>query len=117
MDAFRAGERSPKEELQASLDAIAASDLNCFSYLDPERALAAAESADLTKPFGGVPMGIKELEQVEGWPDTQASLLFKDRIATHNSAVVDRVLGTGGAVPVGLTTSSEFGGLNVSVTS
>ena len=116
VDAFRAGERSPKEELQASLDAIAASDLNCFSYLDPERALAAAESADLTKPFGGVPMGIKELEQVEGWPDTQASLLFKDRIATHNSAVVDRVLGAGGAVPVGLTTSSEFGGLNVSVT-
>jgi aspartyl-tRNA(Asn)/glutamyl-tRNA(Gln) amidotransferase subunit A len=116
VDAFRAGERSPKEELQATLDAIERSDLNCFSHLDPERALAAAERADLSKPFGGVPVGIKELEQVAGWPDTQASLLFKDRIAAHDSAVVAKFVGDGGAVPVGLTTASEFGGLNVSVT-
>ena len=116
VDAFRAGERSPKEELQATYDAIERSDLNCFSFLDPERALAAAEKADLTKPFGGVPAGIKELEQVEGWPDTGASLVFKDRIAPHNAEVINRFLGDGGAVPVGLTTASEFGGLNVSVT-
>jgi len=116
VDAFRAGERSPTEELQATLDAIEASDLNCFSHLDAERAMDAAATADLSKPFGGVPVGIKELEQVKGWPDTQASLLFKDRIAAHNSAVVDRFVGDGGAVPVGLTTASEFGGLNVSVT-
>ena len=116
VDAFRAGERSPKEELQATLDAIEASDLNCFSYLDPERAFAAAESADLSKPFGGVPVGIKELEQVEGWPDTGASLVFKDRVAGHTSETVRRFLDDGGAVPVGLTTASEFGGLNVSVT-
>ena len=63
-----------------------------------------------------MPVGIKELEQVQGWPDTQGSLLFKDRIAAHNSAVVDKFIGDGGAVPVGLTTASEFGGLNVSVT-
>ena len=47
VDAFRAGERSPAEELQATLDAIAASDLNCFSFLDPERALAAARQGAL----------------------------------------------------------------------
>jgi aspartyl-tRNA(Asn)/glutamyl-tRNA(Gln) amidotransferase subunit A len=116
VDAFRAGERSPKEELQATLDAIEASDLNCFSFLDPERALAAADSADLSKPFGGVPVGIKELEQVKGWPDTGASLLFKDRTATYDGEVVKRFVGDGGAVPVGLTTASEFGGLNVSIT-
>lgn len=116
VDAFRAGERSPKEELQATLDAIGASDLNCFSFLDPERALAGAESADLSKPFGGVPVGIKELDQVVGWPDTGASLAFKDRVATHTSESVRRFVEDGGAVPVGLTTASEFGGLNVSVT-
>jgi Asp-tRNA(Asn)/Glu-tRNA(Gln) amidotransferase A subunit family amidase len=116
VDAFRAGERSPREELQATLDAIDASDLNCFSHVDPERALAAADSADISKPFGGVPVGIKELEQLEGWPDTQGSLLYKDRIATGTSEVVRRFTGDGGAVPVGLTTASEFGGLNVSVT-
>ncbi len=116
VDAFRNGKRSPREELESSLAAIADSDLNCFSFLDPERALAAAERADVSLPFGGLPVGIKELEPVAGWPQTEASLVFKDRIATSTSTVVERLLGIGGATPVGLTTASEFGGLNVSVT-
>ncbi|MDZ7674645.1 MAG: amidase [Acidimicrobiales bacterium] len=116
VDAFRAGERSPVEELEATLAAIEASDLNAFSFIDPDRATAAAETADVSLPFGGVPTGIKELEAVEGWPDTEASLVFRDRIADHTTVVTDRLLRTGGATPVGLTTASEFGGLNVSVT-
>ena len=116
VEAFRNGERSPLEELDATLAAIEASDLNCFSFLDPERARAAAEAADLDKPFGGVPTGIKELEPVEGWPYTEASVVFADRIATRTSVVTSRLLDDGGAVPVGLTTASEFGGLNVSHT-
>lgn len=116
VDAFRRGERSPREELESSLAAIHASDLNAFSFLDPERALDAAEHADISLPFGGVPVGIKELEPVAGWPQTEASLVFKDRIATKTSTVVNRLLTAGGATPVGLTTASEFGGLNVSVT-
>jgi Asp-tRNA(Asn)/Glu-tRNA(Gln) amidotransferase A subunit family amidase len=116
VDAFRRGERSPREELEATLAAIANSDLNCFSYLDPERALDAAHRADTSLPFGGLPVGIKELEPVAGWPYTEGSLVFKDRVATETSTIVERLLGAGGAVPVGLTTASEFGGLNVSVT-
>jgi aspartyl-tRNA(Asn)/glutamyl-tRNA(Gln) amidotransferase subunit A len=116
VDAFRAKERSPAEELEASLAAIAASDLNAFSFLDPERAMRAARDADVTAPFGGVPVGIKELEPVEGWPATEASLVFRDRVATSTSPVVRRLLAAGGATPVGLTTASEFGGLNVGVT-
>ena len=116
VDAFRAGERSPLEELDATLATIEGSKLNCWSHLDPERARAAAESADLTLPFGGVPTGIKELEAVAGWPDTGASLVFKDRIARETTHHVARLFERGGVVPVGLTTASEFGGLNVSVT-
>ena len=116
VEAFRAGERSPREELEATLAAIGSSRLNAFSHLDPERALAAADRADVSLPFGGVPVGIKELDAVEGWPDTDASLVFKDRIASTTSPSVERFRDAGGAVPVGLTTSSEFGGLNVSVT-
>jgi aspartyl-tRNA(Asn)/glutamyl-tRNA(Gln) amidotransferase subunit A len=116
VDAFRSGERSPKEELQATLDAIEASDLNAFSYLDPERALIEAEHADTSKPFGGVPVAIKELDQVAGWPDTDASLVFKDRKATYTGESVRRFTEVGGANRVGLTTASEFGGLNVSIT-
>ena len=58
VDAYRAGERSPREELEATLAAIEGSRLNCFSHLDPERALAAADDADLSLPFGGVPIGV-----------------------------------------------------------
>jgi aspartyl-tRNA(Asn)/glutamyl-tRNA(Gln) amidotransferase subunit A len=115
VEAFRRGERSPLEELEATLAAIASSELNAFSHVDAERARAAAASADVSQPFGGVPMGVKELDSVEGWPATEASLVFADRRATFTSTMMQRIQDAG-AVPVGQTTASEFGGLNVSVT-
>ena len=116
VDAFRTGERSPAEELHAVLSAIEASDLNAFSHLDREEAAARAAEADTALPFGGVPVGIKELDLVAGWPNTEASLVFKDRTATYTSTMLERLFDAGGANPVGLTTASEFGGLNVSTT-
>ena len=73
VEAFRNGERSPVEELTAVYAAIEVSPLNAFSFLEPESALQAAQSADVSKPFGGVPIGIKELQNVNGWPATEAS--------------------------------------------
>lgn len=116
VDAFRAGERSPVEEVEASLAAIEASDLNAFSFLDADAARARAAAADVSLPFGGVPVGVKELDVVEGWPHTEASLVFRDRKATYTSTMLQRLFDDGGANPVGLTTASEFGGLNVSTT-
>lgn len=115
VEAFRSGERSPAEELELVLDALAASELNAFSHVDPERARAAAEAADPNLPFGGLPIGIKQLDAVEGWPSTEASLVFRDRFSSHSSTMVERLTSLGGVVPVGQTTASEFGGLNVSV--
>lgn len=114
VDAFRAGERSPAEELEAALAAIEASDLNAFCHLDADRAREAAEAADVSLPFGGVPLAVKELEPFAGWPQTEASLVFADRRWDFTSTHMERLL-AGGCVPVGQTTSSEFGGLNVSV--
>src|ERR1700690_1116301 len=116
VDAFRAKQRSPVEELEATFAATAAGDLNAFSFLDEDRAMESARCADVSDPFGGVPVGVKELEPVLGWPATEASLVFRDRIATTTSPVIQRLLAAGGVVPVGLTTASEFGGLNISVT-
>jgi len=116
VDAYRRGDTTPREQVEASLAAIEASSLNCFSFVDADRALAEADRADVSLPFGGVPVGIKELESVEGWPATEASLVFRYRKATTTGDSLRRLLGQGGAVPVGLTTASEFGGLNVSVT-
>ena len=114
VEAFRAKERSPLEELEATLGAIEASTLNAFVHVDAERARATAAEADPSLPFGGVPLGIKSLDSVEGWPDTEESVVFADRIADHTSTHMTRVLGAGGMVPVGQTLASEFGGLNVS---
>ena len=75
----------------------------------------AAAEADVSLPFGGLPIGIKELEQVEGWPYTEASLVFKDRMAEFDSTQVPRLRGAG-AVLVGQTTASEFGGINCTST-
>jgi Asp-tRNA(Asn)/Glu-tRNA(Gln) amidotransferase A subunit family amidase len=115
VDAYRDGSRNPVEDTEACLDAIEASELNAFSHVDADAALAAAKAADVSLPFGGVPMGIKELEKVQGWPDTEASLVFRDRIGDHDSTMVAR-LREAGAVILGLCAASEFGGLNVSTT-
>ena len=116
VDEFRSGRRSPLEELQASFAAIETSDLNAFSFLAREQAEAAARAADVSLPFGGVPVGVKELDQVEGWPDTEACVVFADRVATQTSFQVQRIRDRGGAVLAGLTTASEFGGVNVTRT-
>ena len=90
VEAFRRGERSPAEELDAVYAAIDASPLNAFCHLDREHATLAAGVADVTKPFGGVPIGVKELDEVAGWPYTHASVPFRDEIATATSTQVQR---------------------------
>jgi aspartyl-tRNA(Asn)/glutamyl-tRNA(Gln) amidotransferase subunit A len=115
VDAFRSRERTPSEELDATLAAIERSELNAFSFLDPDAARSAAARAEVTAPFGGLPVGVKELDSVAGWPYTQASVPLKDCVASHDSTGVSR-LRDAGAVLVGLTTSSEFGGVNLTRT-
>ncbi|HEX4219443.1 MAG TPA: amidase, partial [Acidimicrobiales bacterium] len=111
VDAFRAGTITPAEALELSLAAIEGSELNAFSHVDAEPARAAEAAADVSLPFGGVPVGVKELETVDGWPYTEASLVFKDRVADHDTTQVAR-LRQAGAILIGQTTASEFGGIN-----
>jgi Asp-tRNA(Asn)/Glu-tRNA(Gln) amidotransferase A subunit family amidase len=115
VDAFRSGERSPTEELELVLAAIERSQLDALCHVDAVGARSTAADADLRLPLGGVPIGIKELEPVEGWPQAEGSLVFADRMADHTTTMVRRLEGAG-VVKVGQTTASEFGGLNVSVT-
>jgi aspartyl-tRNA(Asn)/glutamyl-tRNA(Gln) amidotransferase subunit A len=58
---------------------------------------------------------VKELERVEGWPYTEASLLFKDREADVDDTSVER-LRTSGAILAAQTTAPEFGGINCTST-
>ncbi|HEX2563504.1 MAG TPA: amidase, partial [Acidimicrobiales bacterium] len=115
VDAFRSGERTPEEEVELVLAAIERSTLHALCHVDAEGARAAAAGAEVSQPLGGVPIGVKELEPVEGWPQAEGSLVFADRVADHTTTMVRRLEGAG-VVKVGQTTASEFGGLNVSVT-
>jgi aspartyl-tRNA(Asn)/glutamyl-tRNA(Gln) amidotransferase subunit A len=119
-EAVRSGRQSSIELVDAFLERVARYDpeLNAFCHLDADGARARAAEIDAAVargddpgPWAGVPMGVKELAQVEGWPNTHASVPFKDDIASHDSTEIAR-LRDAGAVFVGLTTSPEFGSTN-----
>lgn len=111
VDAFRRGERSPVDELAATLAAIERSDLNAFSHLDADAALERASQVDLSAPFGGVPLPVKAGTSVASWPFDEASVPLAGRTAEIDSTVVAR-LRASGAVLFGQTTMSEFAGLH-----
>jgi Asp-tRNA(Asn)/Glu-tRNA(Gln) amidotransferase A subunit family amidase len=115
VDAFRAKDISPLEVLDACIEAIGESPLNAFSFTDFDRAREAAATADVSLPFGGVPFGVKELERVKGWPYSEASMLFKDRVSEYDHTSLERLRATG-AVLAAQTTASEFGGINCTST-
>jgi len=118
-DRVRAGELSARNLLELSLGRIERLDpkLNAVCFLDPDRAWADAERVDQRVaagddpgPFAGIPMGVKELAQVQGWPDTNASVPYAEAgaVAEFDCAEVRR-LRDAGAVLVGLTTAPEHG--------
>ena len=115
VDEFRAKRLSPVEALDACIEAIGRSPLNACSFTDFDRARESARTADVSLPFGGVPWGVKELEQVEGWPHTEASVLFRDRRSIRDDTSLRR-LRASGAVLAAQTTASEFGGINCTST-
>jgi aspartyl-tRNA(Asn)/glutamyl-tRNA(Gln) amidotransferase subunit A len=116
----RSGEVSSVELLDLFLARIERFDpeLNAFCFVDVEGARRHATEIDARVaagedpgPWAGVPMGIKELAQVAGFPDTHASLLYRDQIAPRDGTEAAR-LRAAGAVLLGLTTSPEFGSTN-----
>jgi aspartyl-tRNA(Asn)/glutamyl-tRNA(Gln) amidotransferase subunit A len=89
--------------------------IGAFVHLDAEGATAGAAEIDARVrrgedpgPLAGVPFGVKELEDVAGWPHPRGSKVLADRIAATTSTQVSR-LRRAGAIPVGLTASPEMG--------
>jgi Asp-tRNA(Asn)/Glu-tRNA(Gln) amidotransferase A subunit family amidase len=108
---------SPVELMEATLARIAALNptLNAFVQLDPERGLAEAraQTERLAKgedlgPLGGLPFGVKELENAAGFRTTAGSRLYRDRMAARDDVHVER-LRRAGAICIGKTNSPEFG--------
>ncbi len=112
-----AREVSAEELMRATLERIeeTQSSLNCFTCLaDEELLLDQARQADSRIAAGegreleGIPLGVKDLEDVEGMVTSYGSVPFKDNRATRDSLQTER-LRAAGALVVGKTNTPEFG--------
>lgn len=98
---------------EQTLDAIERTQplLNAFVHLDRERVLADAAALDAATgergPLYGVPIGVKDLIDVAGWPVTSGSRVLADRVAERDAEVITR-LRAAGALIVGMTLTHEF---------
>ena len=60
------------------------------------------------RPLEGIPLGVKDLEDVAGLVTSQGSIPFRDQKAARDSTQVER-LRAAGAIVVGKTNTPEFG--------
>lgn len=121
--AIRSKEVSPSEVLDhylAEADRLNPQ-LNAFALRDDDRARADARAADdmvanraleELPPFAGVPIPIKDLNDVEGWVTTYGSNAVPDTPAVMDDLVVTRFR-RAGFVLMGKTTTPEFGAVSV----
>jgi amidase len=97
------------DELNPALNAV------CFRADDEVRAAAARAADAVTKtpadelpPFHGVPLPIKDLNNVAGWPTTYGSRGASSNPVTESDLVVQRFV-DGGFVLLAKTATPEFG--------
>ncbi len=110
---------SSVELAEECLRRVAASDLNAFLDVQPERTLAQAREADARRargergPLLGVPIAHKDVFVTRGWRTTAASKMLANYVSPFDAAVVER-LEAAGAVCIGKTNCDEFamGGSN-----
>ncbi|MFJ9482509.1 amidase [Streptomyces mirabilis] len=120
--AIRRKEVSPVEVADCCLERMDQLDprLNAFCHRaddDVRKAASAAAdavartpSADDLPPFHGVPLPIKDLLDVAGWPTTHGSAAASHAPAAASDPVVQRFVDAG-FILLGKTTTSEFGAL------
>ncbi len=101
---------SPKELLSAVHQSITARNpaLGAYLNVDAEAALAAAESADLGLPLGGIPIAIKDNINVQGQPVSCASRILQGSFTSPYDATAVLKLKAAGAIPFGRTNMDEF---------
>jgi Asp-tRNA(Asn)/Glu-tRNA(Gln) amidotransferase A subunit family amidase len=77
--------------------------------IDDARAIDERISAgDDPGPLAGVPLLVKDMEDVEGMPSTYGSLVFADAPAAVADGLIPRRLKAAGAIVVGKTNQPEF---------
>jgi amidase len=118
VDLLKRGEISPLELVEASLARIAAVNpaVNAMVTLAPERARDQARRmvAQKQKPadergwLAGLPLAVKDLNDLAGVRTTYGSPIFADNVPKRSDIMVERLEANGG-VPIGMSNTPEFG--------
>lgn len=89
--------------------------INAFITITEDRAREAAREAEQAikrgedlGPLHGVPIGVKDLQPVEGVRYTSGALPLDDRVADDTAIYVERLI-EAGAIVIGTTNTPEFG--------
>ena len=113
----RSRELSARDVVEAALARIEELEpkLNAFVTVDGDRAMADAAAIDErlvneegVGPLAGMPLAVKDLEDVAGFPTRYGSVLSSDAPADGDSVLVAR-LRAAGCIVVGKTTTPEYG--------
>ena len=114
--ALARGEASALELAESYLERIRRLDpaLHAYVHVDENLARRHARAADERRasglrlgPLDGVPVALKDLLEIEGFPTGVGSALWKQRISTTTATVVRHLLAAG-MVPLGKTHMVEF---------
>ena len=111
-----AGQITREAVMRACLDHIAAreSEVRAWTNLDPERALAAARTADREGrggPLAGVPFGVKDIIDTEDYPTEWGTPIHRGRRPSRDAACVALTRRAGGVL-LGKTVTTEFANLH-----
>jgi aspartyl-tRNA(Asn)/glutamyl-tRNA(Gln) amidotransferase subunit A len=108
-EGFRAKAFDPVDLIRALESRIQSVDpaIQAFLSRDFEAALRQAETADVSLPLGGIPVGIKDVINVKGDPCTCASKILQGYIGLYDATAVAR-LRSAGAIPFGRLNMDEF---------
>ncbi len=106
---FRSGTFTPLDLIRSLEEHIVAVEpvVGAFLERDFESALEAATAADVSLPLGGIPIGIKDVINVNGQSCTCASKILEPYRAPYDATVIKR-LREAGAIPYGRLNMDEF---------
>ena len=107
---LRSGRVSSRELVEAALRRIEQVDpqLNALPTVCAERAFEQADRADRDTPLAGLPIAVKDLNDVAGVRTTYGSPIYADHVPDRSDFMVER-LEQRGAVVVAKSNTPEFG--------
>ncbi|MDA0766330.1 MAG: Asp-tRNA(Asn)/Glu-tRNA(Gln) amidotransferase subunit GatA [Verrucomicrobia bacterium] len=105
-----AGQITSRDIVESVAAAIDSTNDSIGAYLsrDLDRALAAADAADLSLPLGGIPIAMKDNINVQGEPCTCGSKFLQNAYLSPYDATASRKLKESGAILFGRTNMDEF---------